>query len=264
MGYKLGSVYIRKVHFRDAGHDPPDRGEGGEPAAPGDVGHQAGGRQPGERHHQFGGAGSGGRIRARPPRSGPPRCGRAFQEIAREPAVSEALFEILETQRMLASGARLMLLPSGPHGRMLATLLAAEGTRPASSTPVTALSAMGSPEPTQRTGVPPVRNPSASLARARSRHPPSPACTGWRRGSAASRPGLPDGRTARPCAAVARPAATSVRAHSRPWDASARSMLAITRPLPVTGSRAPERTRLELPRVVAPKRHDDGKVVAGG
>ena len=61
----------------------------------------------------------------------PATMGRAFQEIAREPAVSEALFNILETQRLLACDARLVLLPSGPHGRMLGTLLATEGARPA-------------------------------------------------------------------------------------------------------------------------------------
>jgi len=41
----------------------------------------------------------------------PATLGLAFQEISREPAVSEALFEVLETQRMLASNARLALLP---------------------------------------------------------------------------------------------------------------------------------------------------------
>ena len=42
---------------------------------------------------------------------------------------------------------RLTLLPAGPHGRMLATLLAAEGSRPASSTPGTAPPPMGLAEP---------------------------------------------------------------------------------------------------------------------
>jgi hypothetical protein len=39
---------------------------------------------------------------------------QVFQEIASIPAVGEALFQILETQRIMASGARLMLLPAGP------------------------------------------------------------------------------------------------------------------------------------------------------
>ena len=56
----------------------------------------------------------------------PATLGQAFQEIAREPAVAEALFEILETQRILAGKAKITLLPAGPHSRMLANLLAAE------------------------------------------------------------------------------------------------------------------------------------------
>ena len=50
-----------------------------------------------------------------------------FQEISREPAVAEALFDVLETQRILASTSRFTLLPSGPHSRILANLLAADG-----------------------------------------------------------------------------------------------------------------------------------------
>jgi len=56
----------------------------------------------------------------------PGTLGQAFQEIAQEPAVADALFEVLETQRMLASNARIALLPGGPHARMLANLMAAE------------------------------------------------------------------------------------------------------------------------------------------
>jgi hypothetical protein len=56
----------------------------------------------------------------------PGTLGQAFQEIAKEGAVADALFEVLETQRMLASNARIALLPGGPHARMLANLIAAE------------------------------------------------------------------------------------------------------------------------------------------
>jgi hypothetical protein len=52
--------------------------------------------------------------------------GQAFQEIAREPEVAAALFDVLETQRILGSNAKINLLPGGPHGRMLANLMAAE------------------------------------------------------------------------------------------------------------------------------------------
>jgi len=54
-----------------------------------------------------------------------------FQEVAGVPAVGEALFQILEAQRMIASGARLTLLPASPHGRALSTLLAAESSEKA-------------------------------------------------------------------------------------------------------------------------------------
>ena len=56
----------------------------------------------------------------------PATLGKAFQQIAKDPAVSEALFEVLETQRLLSSNARIVLLPGGPHARMLSNLMAAE------------------------------------------------------------------------------------------------------------------------------------------
>ena len=56
----------------------------------------------------------------------PTTLGLAFQEIAREPEVAAALFDVLETQRILGSNAKLLLLPGGGHGRMLANLMAAD------------------------------------------------------------------------------------------------------------------------------------------
>jgi regulator of protease activity HflC (stomatin/prohibitin superfamily) len=130
-GYQLGSVYIRKVHFRDEGmirqieEKVVNRLRQVTSAIK-----QAGANQvsvitsSAEREAAF--------EFAKAAAIRPATMGRAFQEIAREPTVSDALFDILETQRMLGSGARLMLMPSGPHGRMLATLLAAESVRPGS------------------------------------------------------------------------------------------------------------------------------------
>ena len=60
----------------------------------------------------------------------PATIGAAFQAIARDPAVAEALFEILETQKILEHKDRLVLLPGGASGRMLANLLAAEPEKP--------------------------------------------------------------------------------------------------------------------------------------
>jgi regulator of protease activity HflC (stomatin/prohibitin superfamily) len=134
-GYQLGSVYIRKVHFRDAGmirqieEKVVNRLRQVTSAIK-----QAGANQvsvitsSAEREAAF--------EFAKAAAIRPATMGQAFQEIAREPEVSEALFDILETQRLLAGGARLMLLPSGPHGRMLATLLASDSAKAAPTPPV--------------------------------------------------------------------------------------------------------------------------------
>ena len=58
------------------------------------------------------------------------RHGEALQRISVDGEVSEAMFEILETQKVIASGARLTVLPHG--GELLAQLIAGQ---PASKTP---------------------------------------------------------------------------------------------------------------------------------
>ena len=55
----------------------------------------------------------------------PSTLGQALGEIAKQPTVAAALFDILETQKLLASDARLTLLAAGPDSRVLADLLAA-------------------------------------------------------------------------------------------------------------------------------------------
>src|SRR5882762_272311 len=123
-GYQLGSVYVRKVHFRDVGmirqieEKVVNRLRQVTSAIK-----QAGANQVSviassaerEASVEFAKAAA---IR-------PNTLGRALREIAQEPAVASALFEILETQKLLASGARLTLLQAGPHSRVLADLLAA-------------------------------------------------------------------------------------------------------------------------------------------
>jgi len=125
-GYQLGSVYIRKVHFRDAGmtrqieEKVVNRLRQVTAAIT-----QAGANQVSvitssaerEAAVEFAKAAA---IR-------PNTLGAAFREISRDPEVADTLFEILEAQRMLGSNAQLVLLPAGPHGRMLANLMAAEG-----------------------------------------------------------------------------------------------------------------------------------------
>jgi regulator of protease activity HflC (stomatin/prohibitin superfamily) len=125
-GYQLGSVYIRKVHFRDAGmikqieEKVVNRLRQVTSAIK-----QAGANQVSvitssaerEASIEFAKAAA---IR-------PSTLGQALREIAQEPAVSGALFEILETQKLLASDARLTMLQAGPHSRVLADLLATGG-----------------------------------------------------------------------------------------------------------------------------------------
>jgi regulator of protease activity HflC (stomatin/prohibitin superfamily) len=133
-GYQLGSVYIRKVHFRDAGmirqieEKVVNRLRQVTSAIK-----QAGANQVSvitssaerEAAIEFAKAAA---IR-------PSMVGQAFQEVAREPGVAEALFDVLEMQRIAANTAKLTLLPAGPHARTLATLMAAEGTRPPAAAP---------------------------------------------------------------------------------------------------------------------------------
>jgi hypothetical protein len=57
-------------------------------------------------------------------------------EVATVPEVNRALFEILETQRILASGARLNLLAAGAHNGALMALLASGGVSSASPPPL--------------------------------------------------------------------------------------------------------------------------------
>ena len=123
-GYQLGSVYIRKVHFRDAGmirqieEKVVNRLRQVTSAIK-----QAGANQVSviassaerEASVEFAKAAA---IR-------PSTLGQALRDIAQEPTVANALFEILETQKLLVSGARITLLAAGPRNRVLADLLAA-------------------------------------------------------------------------------------------------------------------------------------------
>src|SRR5712672_1915889 len=123
-GYRLGSVYIRKVHFRDANmikqieEKVVNRLRQVTAAI-----RQAGANQVSvitssaerEASVEFAKAAA---IR-------PSTLGAALREIAQEPDVANALFDILETQKLLESEARLTLLAAGPRNRVLADLLAA-------------------------------------------------------------------------------------------------------------------------------------------
>ena len=128
-GYRLGSIYIRKVHFRDA--DMIRQIESKVVNRLRQVTSSI--KQDGinqvniitstaERQAavEFAKAGA----------TRPQIVGAALNQISKDPEVSEAMFSILETQKILEGGANLTLIPSGPS--LLANLLASmpEGTAP--------------------------------------------------------------------------------------------------------------------------------------
>jgi regulator of protease activity HflC (stomatin/prohibitin superfamily) len=125
-GYQIGSVYIRKVHLRDAGmiRQIEEKVVNRLRQVTSAI-RQAGANQVSvitssaerEASVEFAKASA---IR-------PNTLGQALREIAQDPVVAATLFDILETQKMVDSGARLTLLPGGPHTRVLADLLAVEG-----------------------------------------------------------------------------------------------------------------------------------------
>lgn len=143
-GYKLGSVYIRKVHFRDLGmirqieSKVVNRLRQVTSAIKQDGANQVSViTSTAERQAavEFAKAAA---IR-------PEIVGQALQTISRDPEVSQALFKVLETQRVLGGSGRLTLLP--PNQGTLAALLASQtvGTTSARPTPP--------PVPTEQGGI---------------------------------------------------------------------------------------------------------------
>jgi regulator of protease activity HflC (stomatin/prohibitin superfamily) len=122
-GYQLGSVYIRKVHFRDAEmiRQIEEKVVNRLRQVTAAI-RQAGANQVSviassaerEASVEFAKASA---IR-------PSTLGQALKEIAQDPVVASTLFDILETQKLLASEAKLTLLATGPHTRVLSDLLA--------------------------------------------------------------------------------------------------------------------------------------------
>jgi regulator of protease activity HflC (stomatin/prohibitin superfamily) len=133
-GYKLGSVYIRKVHFRDqnmiqqieqkvinrlrqvtsairqAGVNQVDLiKSSAEKTAAAEFAHASAMR--------------------------PYIVGTALQDIAQDPEILAAMFEILETEKMLEGDVDLTLIPKAEHNALLAQMLAAKTTGQALPTP---------------------------------------------------------------------------------------------------------------------------------
>ena len=122
-GYKLGSVYCRKVHFRDAGmvrqieEKVVNRLRQVTSAISQDGSNQVNIiASTAERTAavEF----------ARAVAIRPQILGAVLADVSRDPEVMEALFEVLETQRLLETKAQLTLLPAGKSG-VLPQLLAA-------------------------------------------------------------------------------------------------------------------------------------------
>ncbi len=122
-GYKLGSIYIRKVHFRDVGmirqieSKVVNRLRQVTSAIKQDGANQVSIiTSTAERQAavEFAKAAA---IR-------PQIVGDSLRQISQDKEVSEAMFEILETQKVVSSGAKLTVLPQGSE--LLAQLIAGQ------------------------------------------------------------------------------------------------------------------------------------------
>jgi regulator of protease activity HflC (stomatin/prohibitin superfamily) len=126
-GYKLGTVYIRKVHFRDVGmvkqieEKVVNRLRQVTAAIKQDGANQVNIIvSTAERQAAI--------ELAKAAAMRPEIVGQALQEIARDPQVSKALFDVLEVQNILQSGARITLVPKGSD--LLASMLASRNDPP--------------------------------------------------------------------------------------------------------------------------------------
>ncbi len=122
-GYQLGSVYIRKVHFRDLGmiRQIEEKVVNRLRQVTSAI-RQAGANQVSvitssaerEAAVEF----------ARAAAVRPAVLGSVFQEISRNRDVASALFELLEMQKLTEHPGRIVLLPKGADGSVLGTLMA--------------------------------------------------------------------------------------------------------------------------------------------
>ncbi len=123
-GYKLGSVYIRKVHFRDKVmiHQIEEKVVNRLRQVTSAIQQDGVNRvsiitSSAERQAAV--------AFAQATAMRPKIVGEALQEICQDTQIADAMFEILEMENMLGSRARVMLVPKG-NGEMLTQLLAAQ------------------------------------------------------------------------------------------------------------------------------------------
>ena len=123
-GYKLGSVYIRKVHFRDRTmireieSKVVNRLRQVTSAIKQDGNNQVNIITSTAERQAAIELAKAGAIR-------PQIVGEALQQIAQDPELAKALFDVLETQKLLAGHSRITLIPESQA--LLAELLAAKG-----------------------------------------------------------------------------------------------------------------------------------------
>lgn len=125
-GYQLGSVYIRKVHFRDQNmiqqieEKVVNRLRQVTSAIRQDGANQVSIiRSSADRQAAIEFARAAGQR--------PLIVGQALQKISQDPEVMEAVFDLLEVQRLVESNAQVTLLPAGDRSGLLVPLLAAGG-----------------------------------------------------------------------------------------------------------------------------------------
>ncbi len=128
-GYKLGSVYIRKVHFRDRNmiQQIEEKVVNRLRQVTSAI------RQAGDNQVDIitSGAEKEAAVEfARAQAMRPEIVGRALTEIGSDPEVLEAMFEILETEKLLESEVELTLVPQGSGGELISQLIAAQSAPP--------------------------------------------------------------------------------------------------------------------------------------
>jgi regulator of protease activity HflC (stomatin/prohibitin superfamily) len=123
-GYQLGSVYVRKVHFRDAGmikqieEKVVNRLRQVTSAIKQDGANQVSIITSSAEREAAVEIAKAAVVR-------PNMIGTALKEISGDPEVADALFELLETQRILDNKPKLTLFMKGADDRLVAELLAA-------------------------------------------------------------------------------------------------------------------------------------------
>jgi regulator of protease activity HflC (stomatin/prohibitin superfamily) len=127
-GFKLGSVYIRKVHFRDSEmiHQIEEKVVNRLRQVTSAI------RQDGVNQVSVitSSAERTAAIEfARATAIRPEIVGAALRDISRDPRISEAMFEVLEVQRLIESQARVTLLPAGSATTLLGSQLIANASK---------------------------------------------------------------------------------------------------------------------------------------